>query len=196
MTGSLTTNASIQGTVALTNSGGYLDIGRDVTPWDKGFEHVNYTFGAGGGWVRVNTMGFDVVNDTSYRGNYSFRLNRTTTSGSGGVTYNLTGTVLLGQTYTLTGYYGNCTNASNTFNIHLRTNSTAGFNGGATYYKVYSCNTTGWTYFSQSFTPYSDSVGDWIWLGEGLTNTTIIYFDELKLSRGLPDRDWETLNKV
>lgn len=158
---------------------GYINIGRNVTPWDQTFEN-NIT-----GFSQVNTTTITQSSAAAYEGTKSLQIQRGNLTGSGGAQYTIGTSLKAGVVYTLSGYY-EMTAGTSTAQIKLNSNASNAFTNGTTFTDKTLPNVGSWTYFSESFTVSAITTGNnYVWLAHDMADTTTIAnFDDLVLSEG------------
>jgi lysophospholipase L1-like esterase len=187
---------------AITDSTGAPAVGRNVTPWDQGFESTPQNL-TPWGWHYV---GASVISQTSsgiaYQGNYAMQVTGSATGGSGtfyelgpqasplvpgqGQEYPVLNAIA-GRTYTLHGYY-KTSGGSQTFSVQLAFNCTSFYAGDGTLQTITLPTTSTWTQFTVLIVAPALTVGraNYVLLGQNETNASeTMYFDEVTLVDGL-----------
>ena len=158
---------------------GYLDTGRNITPWDQTFENSI------SGWSPINDMTLSQSTTYAYSGTHSFALHRTDSSGAGGAAYTL-GTLLKpGSNYTLSGYYMT-PGDTGSINVYATTNGATAWSGGTTT-SMSLVASSSWKFFSLTFVgqAISGSNNNYVWIDasdQDLSDS--VYFDDLVLTEG------------
>jgi len=168
---------------------GYIDTGRNVTPWDQTFEENII------GWSQINSTSITQSSAQEYEGSNSLMIKRNDTGGSGGAMFTLGTQLIPGRTYTLSGYY-KMVNGAGTASIKLNSNGTTAYTNGTAYTDKTLANAANWTFFSVSITAATITVGNnYVWIGSAMPDAVQeLYFDNLVFSEGsLPSNTYANM---